>query len=134
MLHDTRICVCVHILCICGTDSLCVANLVLLQLQCRCLLLLFIVCRMAHFVAVVYCTFITRFIFNVPLGCTVACAASLTYTPMLTPHVMLPRKLRACAEPRRAAARCGEALVDTYVFQMAAVCMLGAVLVLLQSG
>ena len=42
----------------------------------------------------------TGFIFNVPLGSTVAFTASI---------FLQPRSLRACAEPRRASARRGEA-------------------------
>ena len=36
----------------------------------------------------------------------------LTYDPILTIHAMHPRKLPVCAEPRRAAARRGEASLE----------------------
>ena len=47
----------------------------------------------------------TGFIFNVPLGSTVAFTASI---------FLQPRSLRACAEPRRASARRGEAPLVLY--------------------
>ena len=54
----------------------------------------------------------------VPLGSTrMYVQPRFTCNPTLIIHVMHPRKLRACAEPRRAAARRGEAsLVCMYIY------------------
>ena len=49
----------------------------------------------------------TRYIFNVPLGSTTYSLDLPTYNPTI--HITHPRKLRACAEPRRATSRRGEA-------------------------
>ena len=57
----------------------------------------------------------TRFTFNVPLGSTVA-FLQRRFCTYNTYHIIHPRQLRACAEPRRALARRGGAPhVNMYV-------------------
>ena len=89
---------------------LCVAILLLPQLQCCCLLLLFVIvrvpddaiccCGLLHLTNKVICT-------AVPLGSTLS-HVQPRFTRNPTLMYKYPRKLRACAEPRRAAARRGE--------------------------
>ena len=81
-------------------------------------------CGLLHLIRVFSLFIQIRSIFNVPLGSTVACTASIylrvriiLYSEVLHTGIILVhlRKLRAHAEPRRAAARRGEApLVPWY--------------------
>ena len=109
------VCTC-HVFC--AAAALCAVIMPLLQLQCFCLQLLFaIVCLMTQFVAVVcllhlipeffFSSFKHDIFFMYPLSVLPRVQLRLFHNAIIcTIH---PRELRAFSEPRRAAARHGEA-------------------------
>ena len=110
LLHDVPLCIFVYT---CHVLLLLLLLLCSVLVYCCCCLrlLIVIVCRMVKFDVVVDSSVLfrfiqTRFIFNVPLSSTVAFTASIFLYKI---HIIHPRQLRACAEPRQALSRRGGA-------------------------